>query len=138
MSIQYRFKKIPLKILGMIVLFVFAGSLLLYNSLTSNQATSAIAAQIRFEGEYRIGEGQWHEIIPGEHISSTKGDVTLRGNFHLYFYGSEYLGVFDGGVPVALYTNHINVTVKENDDITVKYLNQLINLAINLQLKMKI
>ena len=101
MGMQHKLKKIPLKIIGIIVLFVFAGTLLIYNSLTSNQAASAIAAQIRFEGEYRIGEGKWHEIIPGEHISSTKGDVTLKGNFHLYF-DDEYLGVFDGGVPVAL------------------------------------
>lgn len=111
---QKHLNKIPLKIVGIVVLFAFAVSLLLYNSLTSNQATNAIAAQIRFEGEYRIKDGQWKEIVAGEHISSTKGDVTLKGNFHLYFDG-EYLGMFTGGVPVALYTNHINVTIKEND-----------------------
>lgn len=112
--IQQRLSKIPLKFVGIVVLFAFAISLIFYHSLTSNQAINAIAAQIRFEGEYRIKDGQWKEIVAGQHISSTKGDVTLRGNFHLYF-DEEYLGVFTGDVPIALYTNHINVTIIEND-----------------------
>ena len=52
--IQQRLSKIPLKFVGIVVLFAFAISLIFYHSLTSNQAINAIAAQIRFEGEYRI------------------------------------------------------------------------------------
>ena len=97
------------------MLFVFAGTLLIYNSLTSNQAASAIAAQIRFEGEYRIGEGKWHEIIPGEHISSTKGDVTLCGNFHMLAPDGEYDGVYRDEIPIAFYVNGAQLFLRIQD-----------------------
>ena len=67
-----------------VLFMVFSAAILLWqgnkNSLQSIPATSA---QIYFAGEYRIGGGEWQEIVEGEHISSTKGDVTLRGNFHI-------------------------------------------------------
>ncbi len=33
--------------------------------------------------KYKIEDGEWHKIVKGEHIPATKGDVTLRGNFHM-------------------------------------------------------
>ena len=98
---------------GTILLILVASVLLWHNHVNSNQSLNAVMAKIRFEGEYRIGDGPWQEIIAGEHISSTKGDVTLRGNFHLYFQGDEYIGPYDGDTPLAFYTNHINLTFFE-------------------------
>ncbi|MBR5520264.1 MAG: histidine kinase [Clostridia bacterium] len=94
---------------------LLAALLLWFNSSNSNQAIGATAANVRFQGEYRIGDGPWQTIVEGEHISSTKGDVTLRGNFHLFSPDGEYLGVFTGGVPIAFYTDHISLTFLRND-----------------------
>lgn len=98
-----------------VLILLLAVVLLWYNNAHSMQAVSAVAAQIRFEGEYRIADGPWQEITKGKHIPATKGDVTLRGNFHLYAPDdSMYLGIYSGDVPIAFYTNHINLTFYEN------------------------
>lgn len=104
------------QIAGIIILILLAALLLWFNNSNSNQAMSAMVAQVRFKGEYRIGEGDWQEIVEGQHISSTKGDVTLRGNFYMYTPHWEYVGIYSGELPVAFYTNHISVTVYEENE----------------------
>ena len=88
--------------------------LLWQGNKNSLQAIPATPAQIYFNGDYRIGDGEWQEIVEGEHISSTKGDVTLRGNFHMLTPSGEYIGVYSGTSLIAFYTDHINLTFIEN------------------------
>lgn len=66
-----------------------------------------------FEGQYRIDDGEWQEIVDGEHISSTQGDVTLRGNFHMLAPNGEYVGVYREEIPIAFYLDHISLTFYE-------------------------
>ena len=106
-------KKSTLQALGMIVLFLLAVSLLWFSSTRSIHAVGATAAQVRFAGAYRIGDGPWRQITEGEHIPATKGDVTLRGNFHLYSPGGDYIGLFSGKTPLAFYMDHISLTFFE-------------------------
>ena len=111
-----KFKKIKRKhltIAGIFLLFLLAGCLLWFNNSTSRQAESALIAQVYFDGEYQIGDGEWHEIVEGEHIPATKGDVTLRGNFHMRAPNGEYVGVYRGEVPIAFYIDHVNLTICE-------------------------
>ena len=103
------------QVAGIVVLVLLALVLLWFNYATSLQAVGATAAKVRFEGEYRIGEGQWKEIIPGQHIPATKGDVTLRGNFHMFSPGGEYIGLLRPNILIAFYTNHISLTFHEGD-----------------------
>ena len=103
-------------IIGILVLILLAVALLWYGNANSMQATPAWVAQVYFDGEYRIGDGQWHKIVEGEHISATKGDVTLRGNFHLRTPYGEYVGIYDGDIPIALYVDHINLTIFEGNN----------------------
>jgi hypothetical protein len=70
-------------------------------------------AQVYFDGEYRIADGEWKPIVKGEHIPSTKGDVTLKGNFHMLAPDGEYVGIYRGEIPIAIYTDHINLTFYE-------------------------
>ena len=72
-----------LKITGVVLIILSAIMLLWYGNATSSQAQQALVAQIYFDGEYRIADGDWQKIVKGNHISSTEGDVTLRGNFHI-------------------------------------------------------
>lgn len=75
-----------------------------------------MVAQVRFYGEYRIGDGQWQEIMEGQHIPATKGDVTLRGNFHTLTPDGQYVGIYRGELPIAFYSNHISLTIYEGEN----------------------
>ena len=115
-GVQHKVPKLnhsQLQVAGILMLLFLAVLLLLFNHLNSSQATSAMAAQVRFEGEYRIGDGSWQEITEGQHIPATKGDVTLRGNFHMLTPDGEYVGIYSGDLPIAFYTNHIGITIYE-------------------------
>ena len=108
-----KIKKSYLQIAGIVLLLLLAAFFLWFNNSTSMQAEPALIAQVYFEGEYRIDDGEWQKIVNGEHIPSTKGDVTLRGNFHMLDPEGEYVGVYRGDVPIAFYTDHINLTFYE-------------------------
>ena len=105
-----------LKITGVVLIILLAVVLLWHGNVTSNQAMPAMVAGVYFDGEYRIADGQWQKIEKGKHISSTEGDVTLRGNFHLVAPDGEYVGVYTDSIPIALYTNHINLTFYEGEN----------------------
>ena len=100
---------------GTVLLLLLAVLQLWFHNVTSTQAISAMVAQVRFYGEYRIGDGQWQEITEGRHIPATKGDVTLRGNFHMLTPDGEYVGIYSGDIPIAFYTNHISLTFYEGE-----------------------
>ena len=99
-----------------ICILLFALLLLWHSNATSNQAELAMVAQVYFDGEYRIADGPWQEIVEGKHIPATKGDVTLRGNFHARLPDGEYIGIYSGDLPIALYTDHIGLTIYEGDN----------------------
>ena len=105
-----------LYIIGILLIFLAAVTLLWHGNANSRQALSAMMAQVYFDGEYRIADGEWQKIEKGKHISSTEGDVTLRGNFHLLAPDGEYVGIYNGDVPIAFYINHINLTFLEGEN----------------------
>ena len=111
---RFRFlKATTLTIVGVLLLLFSAVLLLWYGNENSMQAESAMVAGVYFDGEYRIADGEWQKIEKGKHISSTEGDVTLRGNFHMLAPDGEYVGIYTDTVPIAFYTNHINLTFYE-------------------------
>ena len=115
-GLKHKFKKITkthLQIAGIAFLILLAICLLWFNNSTSTQAAPVLVAEVYFEGDYRIGNGDWQPIVEGEHIPSTKGDVTLRGNFHMLDPEGKYEGIYRGDIPIALYVDHINLTIYE-------------------------
>ena len=105
-----------LPVAGILLLFILAALMMWFNNVNSTQAISAIVAKVEFYGEYRIGDGQWQEITEEQHIPATKGDVMLRGNFHMLTPDGEYVGVYRGELPIALYSNHISLTIYEGNN----------------------
>ena len=105
-----------LAIVGVLLLVFTAVLLLWYGNANSMQAKPALVAGVYFDGEYRIANGEWQKIEKGKHISSTEGDVTLRGNFHMLAPDGEYIGIYSDDIPIALYTNHINLTFYEGEN----------------------
>ena len=108
-----KISKSHLQIAGVMLLILLAVFLLWFNNSNSMQAEAALIADVYFDGEYRIADGPWQKITEGEHISATKGDVTLRGNFHMLAPDGEYVGIYRDEIPIAFYTNHINLTFYE-------------------------
>lgn len=114
---KFRFLNMTtLAIAGILLLLLTAVILLWHGNANSKQAIPALVAQVYFDGEYRIADGQWQKIVKGGHIPSTKGDVTLRGNFHMRAPDGEYIGIYNGDLPIALYTDHINLTFYESQN----------------------
>ena len=109
-------KATTLAIVGVLLLVFTAVLLLWHGNANSMQAAPAMVAGVYFDGEYRIADGQWQKIETGKHISSTEGDVTLRGNFHLVTPDGEYVGIYSDTTPIAIYTNHINLTFYEGEN----------------------
>ena len=109
-------KATTLAIVGVLLLVFTAVLLLWYGNANSMQAEPALVAGVYFDGEYRIADGEWQKIEKGKHISSTEGDVTLRGNFHMLAPDGEYIGIYSDDIPIALYTNHINLTFYEGEN----------------------
>ena len=108
----YKFKKAYLPVIGIVALILLAVFMLWLDNRNSMQSMPSFVGQVRFEGEYRIGEdGEWHVIAEGEHIPTTKGDVTLRGHFLEYNPLGDYVGVYNSdSLPIAFYADHINLT----------------------------
>ena len=109
-------KKMPFQTVGIILILLVAIALLWISNASSNEAIPAVSAQVYFEGEYRIGNGQWQNIIEGQHIPATKGDVTLRGVFQMLTPDGEYVGPLGADIPIVFYMDHINVTVYEGEN----------------------
>ena len=110
----HRFK--CLQVIGALCILCFALLLLWHGNANSMQSVPAMVAQVYFDGEYRIADGAWQPIEQGKHISSTEGDVTLRGNFHMLAPDGTYVGIYSDSIPIALYTDHINLTFYEGEN----------------------
>lgn len=112
-QLQKAWKKIPFAIIGILSVLAVMLLLLWGNLAHSQQSFSAFYPDIYFSGAYKLADGPWNTVEAGQHIPSTKGDVTLRGQFHLVAPDGAYLGVADSGVLLAFYLNHIHLTVEE-------------------------
>ena len=112
-QMQNKWKKIPFVVVGISVVMAVMLLLLVDSVTNSQQAWSASVLDLYFEGQYRVGDGDWQPVEAGKHIPATQGDVTVRGRFHLAFPDGEYVGEATAGTLVALYINHIHVTVQE-------------------------
>ena len=108
-KLSQRPKLFPLAIILVLLLcalFVWVGV------LRSAQAEMSTIAGVSFQGEYKIGEGEWHPVTKGEHIPADRGDVTLRGIFWMHNPETgEALRPLSAGTAVKLYFNHIGGTV---------------------------
>lgn len=115
-------KKIPGKqgiVLASVLLFFLLSAVLLIISILNNsQAEGVFLPQIRLVGEYKVGDGEWQEIVAGKHIPATKGDVMLKGVLEIGdFDANEVFGTLEPGVLVTLNLNHINFSVTKNGEM---------------------
>ena len=107
----------------LVILFLVVSSTLLITSVMNNsQAEWAIVPDIRLVGEYKIGDGEWKPIVEGEHISATKGDVMLKGVLKICDpETNDFFGTVTNGSLMYFTFNHINLSLTENNQITMVY-----------------
>ena len=106
-------KALHFQIAGIVLLLLLAVFLLWFGNSRSMQSQPSLVGSVYFDGEYRIGDGEWHKIVEAEHIPSTKGDVILRGNFHMLDPEGGYVGVYRDEIPIAFFIDHVNLTIYE-------------------------
>ena len=71
-TIFHGFQKKHLQLAGVLFLVLLALFLLWFNDSRSWQPPLAFRAEVYFDGEYRIGDGEWQPIEAGKHIPATK------------------------------------------------------------------
>ena len=93
------------------VILLFSLIFLWVGNRNSKQSETPSIAGVAFQGEYRIGEGEWRPITKGEHIPANQGDVTLHGIFvMLNPQTGEVIKPLSTSLSVNLYFNHIGGT----------------------------
>lgn len=108
---------------GIVVMFVLVlGIILLFkNPKEAIQASDPIFPEIKFNGEYQIAQGEWNSLVEGKHISSTNGDVKLKGNFLMYNPETgECIGEVSPDTVLSVYLNHINMSLIVDGEIIYK------------------
>lgn len=79
--------------------------------------TYNIPSSLMFQGEYRIGDGEWNQIDPETHISAVRGDVTFRGNFRFTDKEKKAAEYLEKDDVISLYFNHLNVELYVNGEL---------------------
>ena len=83
-------------IFASVILFVVLSCTLVINAVLHNsQAEWAIIPDIKFVGEYKIGDGSWQEYRQGMHLSANQADIILRGKLTKKIAGIEENGIID-------------------------------------------
>ena len=106
-------------IIASVLLFFVLSCVLLINGVINNsQAEWAIIPDIKFVGEYKVGDGEWQPVVVGKHIPATKGDVKLKGVLEIVDPETkELFGTVEKGSLMLLNFNHINLSLTDNEQI---------------------
>ena len=112
MNIKKSSLKSTILIAAIVAVLLFSAIFLWVGIRNSSQAGAPMIAGVSFQGEYKIGDGDWHSYVQGEHIPANRGDVTLRGVFVMHNPETgEAIGPLAKGNAVNLYFNHIGGTI---------------------------
>ena len=110
-------KKVKYSIIGYALIIILAVVLLFLMCRNNGQSIEAMTLRVTFQGEYKIADGEWKPIVKGEKISSTDGDVTLKGYFQAETEDGEVVGKVQQGLSIALYFNHIDGEIYVNGEL---------------------
>ena len=111
---------------SLILFFVLAGVMLIDAVANNSQSEFAIIPDIKLVGEYKIADDEWKPIVEGEHISSTKGDVMLRGYLEI-LNPETVIATLNGGADSKLYMEltiskgrgYVSADKNKNDELPI-------------------
>lgn len=85
---------------------------LVTHNTQSGQSFAPSIPGVEFQGEYRIGDGEWQPLSSAKHISSSRGNVELKGSFYLTDPNTgNTWGEAQPGTVISLYLDHLGATV---------------------------
>ena len=117
-DIKIKNDKQKMMLASVILFFAFSCALVVNAILNNSQAQWAIIPDVRFVGEYKIGDGEWYPVVEGEHIPATKGDVRLKGVLEILDPETkEPFGTVEKGSLMLFDFNHINLAITDSDEI---------------------
>ena len=103
--------KIRIFSVAIVAILLFCVAFLWIGTRNSSQAKAPMIADVSFQGEYKVGDGEWNTFTKGVHIPATDGDITLHGIFLMHNPETgEAIGPLSPGSTVNLYFNHIGGT----------------------------
>ena len=103
---------------SVMLFFALSCTLVINAFLHNSQAGWAIIPDIKFEGEYKIADGDWIPFVEGEHISATKGDIMLKGVLKVYEpQTNQTYGNVEKGSLMSFNANHINLSLTDNGQV---------------------
>jgi hypothetical protein len=120
MSMKNKMEKLKNRILTIGILFILllAVILVIKQPKQVQQASDPLFPTVKFQGEYKIADGEWVAIQEGQHISATKGDVYLKGNFKWYMPETmEPMGNVPAETVISLYLNHLNMCIYKDEQL---------------------
>lgn len=95
------------------LLFILMGTTVLQSVFYSSQSRGVLIPKVEFVGEYKIGDGQWEQYVPGKHIPSTKGDVSIKGVLEMRDPETgDFFEMLPSGASICLNLNHISFTME--------------------------
>ena len=107
-------KKIPWTVIAVVLLAAVFLTVAIVLQNQSHQAFDAYVFDVKFVGEYRIDDGEWRPLSSTKHISSTKGNVELKGVFVLCdAQTGEAILNAEKGTIISMYLDHIKATVRD-------------------------
>lgn len=102
-------KKTIISILEQLLPVILALVCILVMTVNTHQANLAIPLPLHFEGEYSFDGGEtWQVLTPSGDLSSSKGDLLLRGHFDE--------DIFPGGI-LYLYRDHFGISITVNGEL---------------------
>lgn len=105
-------KKLPLGLIGCLLFIAICAVSLGVISTNTSASKGASLLSAKFSGQYKIEDGDWKPIPEDGHISTTSGDVTLRGKFIFTTPDGEVYTDNVSGYTLNFYCNHISVGIR--------------------------
>jgi sensor histidine kinase YesM len=115
------FSKENIPSIAVVLILMLGIILLLKNPKDAAQASDPTLPNIKFSGEYKTSEGKWESLVEGMHISSTNGDVLLKGDFLMYDPETgECIGNVEPDTILSVYLNHITYSLSVDGEMIYK------------------
>ncbi|MGN0610403.1 MAG: sensor histidine kinase [Ruminiclostridium sp.] len=98
------------------LLLVLSFALIFIMLHNDSHAIPSLPLKVRFEGEYKLNDGDWQEIIEGESIPFGEGEMRLKGHFRLLIpYDEASIEPAPKGISLIACFSHIGGQISIND-----------------------
>lgn len=109
--------KLNVSIAGWLLLIFLAALVLVRACTGSHQSSMSILLPAAFQGEYRLGEGNWETYTENTELSALKGDLYIKGNFAYEIPENLILNFYLDHIAMSMSVNGEQVFITSTMDI---------------------